>query len=454
MNFIFYFLVLIGFVDSFSFVNLSSDVPADTSVFALSHESMHREAKRVGAYIEISNPGYYYLISDINVPYDTPAVDNIPIIKISSSNVILNLNRHVITHNKGKNLVGIQIEKSLTNIKINGDGAVNKIIGTGLLIKGGNESIDIEDLTLSNIEGNPARILKTNIVNFFRINVLSCSNLSGDISGLYFEGCKNIRISDAEILTCKSRNYEVSGVFLNKCSTGSIVNSRSVQHEGKNCNGYKSLNTEYFLFNQARSLNNNSYLGHVAGFYLENAISNRVINCSSIGEQGMDGNCYGVACVNGNSNIVEGCSLRSSILTTFNNNLFSAGIYLKGSERYTLVDNNSIISNSGGLGTGHGIFLDGVQFCTISNNRILYNRGQKNGFGIKDNSLKSKNFFYSNLAHGNGVPEKCIINNYDICPSPYEERSKFPSEIGLLSDFSSVDAKNSFKNYEFIEEKK
>lgn len=393
------------------------------NLFCIEQTIRNYELSSTGTYtgINITNSGRYFLEESLK---PNPTNDHVSCIKISTNDVIVDLNSYAIIHVKsggGKSFKAIEIDEGLSSITIK-NGSLESIDGLGIKINDNCKSIIISNIRITGCTtGITATNLNSSLFEKLVITDIINTHSLEDAYGIHVATSNNCKFLDIFIQILQSEN---NGYGFN------ISNSISV-----------------FLFDckaKQISAKNNSY-----GIFLDQSSKYAVLeNCTCAYNTSENGNCYGFYSYNGTGGHYKDClSLGNSSANIIGKE--SAGFYFEN-ENNTNLSKSTSKSNSGQ--TSHGIHLVNSNYCVFDGNEIFCNRGLENGYGIKDDAPSSLNLYIKNLAYANqDSTTNRKVNNYYVKLSPNDSLAKFPVLTAFLNDYKPILKETSLYNIEVIE---
>ena len=414
--------MLLSFVGSIS-ANLQIPVLPNYYSNIISDGSLNATVAAGGAMYTITNSGRYFVSSNLEVD---PTNSQVAVIKISASNVLINLNAVTIyqkSSNAATGLMGIEVDTNVSNVYV-----------TNGLISGLNVADSTEQNAGVVIGSGASHIIFENVM------VLGCTSNTAEVSGYLLNSCNNVKLIDCE----SSGHTNTKSVATN--STGIV-------------NGFKMSGCYSCLLENCRANRNSSTDQHSYGFRLEASRYNKLRNCTAF-NQTSNSNDSGDLAVGfysngGQSNWFENCAAIGNVGGT-NAGSIGAGFVLgdgtAGNEKFSTVTGCRAEGNSGGTGDGYGISVaSGVSFCEIRENTLIGNTGTNSGYGLRDQNVQaSTNVIYiKNFAYANGKNDGTVVNNYSVSPAP---SGTFQSKQGNYNNYSLLDASlTSYYNVEIIE---
>ena len=299
---------------------------------------------------EIQFPGTY-MISDSVV---TGNFDTNYFIKISSSNVVLELNGQQFIYDSSYNRKyprsrsnpkhGIYIAPGLKNITIK-NGTFIGFPGAGIKVAG-NASETISGMTL--------------------IDMHTKDNLAGiDIE----------YTSDLSLKSCSSsKNNDINDSFGISVDNSSAVNIKECMSSSNSSEldsyGIIVKNSRDVLIEKTSSSSNTSTSGDTFGIHTENCSGTRIIECESSNNISFKGNSYGIS--------------------------FKDSLASFAGENKVLYNSSSIQDKN-----SYGIYLNNTTSTKIESNRV-----DSHNYGFFDTEIESKNLFIKNIAYENDTGYK------------------------------------------------
>lgn len=350
----------------------------------------------------ISNSGRYYLSN--NIAANSSVVTGVPIIKITASNIVLDLNQATITK-YGANTyvnVGIEIASNLSNITIQ-NGKIADISGIGIKINTGVTNLVLQDLIISGCYSGVQTVDTANCYSIL-IQNLQCINATGGVGyGIYLHSCHNVLIKNTNC------NYNTGttprGFILTTCKSAVLENCQA------NCN-----------------INSNSG-GTVYGILLTGTSSTLfssacvVRNCTANYNQATfatgANQAYGFAL----ATYATGCFFSNCLATgqacaSTNSAAYCAGFYFDATVKRSIIENSYSYDQNTAYGA-YGIYLGdgnsaGPTNCIIRNCQLYDNTGSTLSFGLKDFATQSTTLLAHNVVSGNG---KINPNTSNMAPT-------------------------------------
>lgn len=416
-------LILISSVYFFDFIISKPDITIPISSTIIAAQTF-----------EITKPGYYILLA--NVFINKNRTD--PLIKISSSDVIIDFNSYGIinyTNNLNSNFDGIIINENYENISIL-NGYINNINGTGIIIKPNSKNIFIKNLFLANCKSLAIKADNISNLQIKQIEILNMND-TNKATGIEINNSKEIFISKTKINSITA-NQLTNGLSLINCKNGKLklikINNQSADESyGINLTNCNNFFLDKISINNINSINKNaiglfintsnnitienSKLFNITtindkaiGISLENSNNNYLKNNQAFNNKSfLNGEVYGFRSLNGLANSFFECaSFNNSTDLKSTENILVAGMALEGLEQNSIISKCKIFNNISEKGKTFGIKLGSkddnnlVTNCKVAENLIDLNFGFLEQYGIKDFSEASTNIFLKNQATGQG----------------------------------------------------
>ena len=338
-----------------------------------------------GAMYTINAPGRYYIASDLGI---APSNSQVAAIKITASNVFLDMNEATIyqrTGNSQTGLMGIEVDSSIANVTI---------------LNGKINGLNVSDSTEQNagvVIGSSA-----NNITIEDVVVFGCTSATNEVAGFLLNSCNNISLINCSannntntLATATSDNGTVSGFKLSSSADCILQNCYANRNASTDQNGY--------------------------GFKLTSSTYNKILNCTALNQISTSNDsgdsAVGFYSTDGTGNSFNGCESIGNVGSSSAVASNGIGFYLAGTEKYSSIINCAAIGNgcaaTNTSGVGYGIWMpSGVTYCEIRNNRLLSNYGYANSYGIYDDTATTiANLYVNNFAHGN-VNNAGTVNNY------------------------------------------
>lgn len=437
-----------------------------------------------GTYLghNLTESGRYFLEEAI-IP--NPTLDNMACIRISVSDVIVDLSSYPIKHIKsggGENFNCIEVEEGLSNITIK-NGSINAFDGTGIKIKQNCYGVTISNVNIRGCGNTGISIEKSDNVTLDNVNIthtFGTNSLATDGSiAAKMNSCKSFFVKDSEFSNSKSTDKACIGMLLTNCSSFIFSNCIFNNNSGVEGFGVKATNCKSNTFKQCILEQNNGTTGGANGIYLEESNNNyfedckaqsnksnsnlasgfkleissqnKFLNCEASEQVSTTTSAVGFHSNNSKGNYFKYCTSRSNTSGSGASSM-GCGFYLGGTEKYARILESETCVNCGSGNTGCGIFLDGAQYCVVKACNLYFNNGSTNGYGIRDSATSSTNLYMKNIAYGNqDSTTNKKINNYYSKLSPDDNTSKFPVVQVFLNDFKQASKATNIDNIEILE---
>jgi hypothetical protein len=395
-------------------LDLKSTITPSFYTSAIHLSDLDTSVASSGAMITIRASGRYYLSGDLPL---NPTNNTVTGIKISASNVILNLNSATIyqqTGNSATGLIGIEVASSLYNIQIF-NGKIAGLNNTGLKINSSAHNIRIYDLIISD-----------------------CSSSTAEVMGVYLDTCNNVTFEN-----CESSNHS-------NTKAGATDDTGTV-------NGFKLSSCNNCLLRSCLAIKNSSASQNSYGFRLIASKYNRILDCHAINQittSATSGElAAGFSAITGTGNFFDNCDAVGNTGGTHAGSIgagFILGDGTASNEKYTVIINCRASSNDGGTGIGYGVNLtSGTSLCRVVENRANNNTGTASGYGFIDQNTTSTTIYTNNFAYGNGKSDGSVINNYSVAPAP---SGTLQIKQGNYNSFVALEAsKTGYYNVEIIQ---
>ncbi len=400
--------------DAIGEVDLKSTITPSFYTSAIHLSDLNTAVSSSGAMITIRASGRYYLSGDLPL---NPTNNTVTGIKISASNVVLNLNAATIyqqTGNSSTGLIGIEVASSLYNVHVF-NGKISGLNNTGLKVNSSAHNIHIHDLIISD-----------------------CSSATAEVFGVYLDTCNDIRFEN-----CISSNHSntkagasddtgtANGFKLNSCNDCVLRGCSAVRNSSvsQNSYGFRLIASKYNCFFDCHAFN-------------------QISTSATSGELAV-----GFSAITGTGNLFDTCEAVGNTGGTHAGSIGSGFILGDGTasnEKYSVITHCRVSSNDGGTGIGYGINLtSGTSLCRVTDNRVNSNTGVTSGYGIIDQNTTSTTIFTNNFAYGNGKSDASVINNYSVSPAP---SGTLQIKQGNYNSFAALDAsKTGYYNIEIIQ---
>lgn len=241
----------------------------------------------------ISEQGRYYLREDMHI---SPANTDVTCLKITSSNVIVDLRGYTIMGNTttGAGMIGIEVASNLSNIQIV-NGTISAMNGTGIKVNTGCNDVQLHNIKIDNCTLVGITMNTCTDIHLYKLIVTRCDGSHASASdgavGLRLATCKRVRISGSHF----DGNWNAS--------TGDAM-------------GVYVSNSTHCEFVDCSALSNKAGTdpGDAAyGFRIASSSSGAVFKgCVSGHNTSQDGPAYGYSIDASNSVMMECCSAHSN----------------------------------------------------------------------------------------------------------------------------------------------
>ncbi len=400
----------------------------------------------------ISNSGRYYLANDIFITTSAPAATP-TIIQITASNVVLNLNSHIITKTSGTATGAIAIEigtssSAVSNVTIF-NGYINSIDSTGIKINKSCDNIFINAVKVNNCSlgltatGNAGAINNVEIRDSTFTNCTASSTT--DAFGAKLDTCKNVIISRS-FFNNNSQTGTVTGngLWLTGCTDCYVTQCGASSNSGPTAYGFRIDGTsKSCLFDECTAEANSSTTGECCGFSIDSSNANKFVNCRASTNTAAT-NSYGFRITSANYNtFLQSNAINQTVSSTGNAFGFRTatgtgtkfynclsmgntggstagsstsaratlgslgiGFELGSSSVCETIEQCKAIANNGGSGAGIGISVDGSSSSkhTVFSNEIYVNTGTFASYGYRDfTATQTTTFLAKNVSAGQGL---------------------------------------------------
>lgn len=313
----------------------------------------------------INSSGYYSIAASMAA---NPTSNDDSILRISASNVTVDLTKIVLSEVNGNafaGLTGISIDSNVSNVTIR-NGTIQNIIGNGISIGSGCSNIIVQNMVISVVTGTGI-IVNQNCSNIYfdTIQCVSCATRGIELAGTAGNTINDGLIQNCEFLSC-CRNSSVGDIplLLTQCNR-IIVNKCTINNSGNSSVGFSGVR-----------------LDTCANCDLQEI---KIISNSGLGFTGFDiiasGRCTFAHCIVRNNTAAAGQPLRG----------FHLRINGAGTTNCNMLNNCSVVNNTmtsnGSANTVVGFFLGAssqnniLQQCTAMGNATLGTvGGEVNGF--------------------------------------------------------------------------
>lgn len=346
----------------------------------------------------------------------TPTSNDDAIIKITASNVTIDLSQSILSQADNDftpGLDGIWIASNLKNITIK-NGAIRHISGTGICVNDGCSNITIQDCDIQSC--NEAGIIFNGDIEGTGISIglikkcILCTCTGADGGSAY--GIKFVSTNDVEITDCLVDYNDAGltssgfGIYLESCSNIDVDNCNVISSGGSPLTaGIAGINCEQCNFEAIKIKNNTVYdtttTGSACGFYFDGCNNMVCYLCTSAHAMnslptGLGS--FGALSQNSTNNTFANCCFDSNVGASL-----SAGVLLFNDSQTFITNctsrnNQTIIS-----GNAYGVYLYGItnDVCSVVNNSLLNNAGIAYGFDVIDDRPDSTSSIQNNYSFNN-----------------------------------------------------
>jgi hypothetical protein len=412
------------FTPQLNAVNTTAPIIVEDNVFIIEQSDLDQTAAASGAMFTISTSGYYYLTANLT---GTPTNNTVSVIRISSDNVILDLNNKTILRSggAGTGLILIEISSGQANITIKNGTLADSQIGIQLLAS---DNVTLKDLLItnsSNLGINSVTGTK-NVLTLERVSVNNGTGADGSSAqGAAIRNTNNLTISNCHFDDNIATSGTKGGIGLQLVTvvSGNISNTTANRNTAvggggsfgfylfavgscifKNCVATKNTGSggasgagfliglpgntsDGNIFDSCIANKNSpgataSIASAGAGFFLNTADRNTFLNCiaNENDAAGTTSSGIGFYVSIGNDNKFYNCLAQGNIAgTTAATNPGSsssagdsgsrgAGFYINNASR-CVFENCSALANYGRGGTAYGFAIEG----SSSSNHVILN---------------------------------------------------------------------------------
>lgn len=414
------------------FVSLPTPAYSKTTKY-ISQSSLSSSAANM---YTIQQSGKYYLNTNLEA---NPSSTDRSVIKITASNVVLDLSGMTITQvdsNTQAGLNAIDIASGVSNVTIM-NGFINKVTDVGVKVASSCNNIRLENVSINNCNGGGAQFNTVSNITLDNVTISNCngSGTSAPSSvavGLYLTSCNSITIKDCQIDRNQGTSRNSYNCQIASCTNGYVVNSSFSSASGNVGRGLLSTSSNGFVFENCNINYNTGSTGSGDGGNLTSCIAFTFNNCNFLGNNGVGcSGTYAETCTNlvfdgcnfnyqnssgtstalglyvngGAGNVIKNCTALSNTGAGVN----AFGITVSLSADGVIVD-NCICSNNTTTtsGVAYGIYMDSdVTNNTATNNILLNNVGASgNNFGFYDatgSGTGTTTMLGGNISFGHGA---------------------------------------------------
>lgn len=243
-----------------------------------------------GAMRTISQQGRYYFVEDLHI---SPSQTNVTCLKITTSNVILDLRGYTLMGNTttGAGMIGIEVASNLSNIKIL-NGTVSAMNGTGIKINTGCNDIQlrnvqVDNCTLVGITINTCADIHMNEVIVTRCDGSHASASDGAV-GLRLATCKRVRIANSHFDgNWHASTGDAAGVYASasmhcEFKDCSALSNKAGTNPGDAAYGFRIVSgSSGVCFKQCIAAHNISQDGPAYGYSIDASAGVELYSCSA-----------------------------------------------------------------------------------------------------------------------------------------------------------------------------
>lgn len=297
----------------------------------------------------------------------------------------------------------------------------------GLLINGCT-SVRLENCAAAANKGAHSygmRLVNTQACVMKDCAVAGNESTAGVCYGFSFEGCSGISMKDVFSGSLVSAIGSCAGINLYQSTGSDLINVLTKNHTadatGSDCYGFKCTLSNNNRFINCHAIAHKSTNSTAYGFYLYGCQSNSFLYCEAQGNNAStslkDG--YGFYASSGGGNAFNKCRGSGNKGGTSLSSI-AAGFALRNGESYSGIT-ECIASGSSTVGEAYGIMLGHtgdtgtVSYCTVDDNKLLYNIGSKK-YGYRDFAPYTTTVFTRNVSYGHGpttpsISEQLTLSN-------------------------------------------
>lgn len=352
----------------------------------------------------LQQPGRYFLDTPLEA---SPSVNDARVLKITSSNVVLDLNGMTISqaHSSTQTgLNGIDIASNVSNITIM-NGFINNLSDAGINVASGCSGIKIVNVAVNNCDGGGIQFDTVTNIYLENVDTTNCdgsgtSAPSNRATGLFLTGCTDFTFKNCNFSYNVGSGRNGRGVAISSCSNGFFLNCNFSSNSGLFASGGSITSCNALNFENCKFNNNSSSAGTAYGLVLTScnatiiknsdfsynrgtgdatyglifATSTRgslVENCTANYNTGNSTSVDGIRVQGGNGDIIRDCKCIGNNGTGVNTN----GIAASSSTTGLTIENCICAKNTATTsGQAYGIhFSSGVTNCVVKNNILLAN---------------------------------------------------------------------------------
>jgi hypothetical protein len=379
-------------------------------------------ADTINTTIIINTPGEYTLGNSIE--FD-PETSNVPLFSITTNDVKLNLNGHIINQkstNTQPGIDAISVSTGLRNVAIT-NGNIKTFSGNGIRVLDACQGLNINNLNIISCHASGIYLDGTATgINMCRIqlcNIATCTGAGGNAAyGLRMTKVTNMGALNLSVGYSNAALVAAGyGVYMENCVECYFLVGTTYNCGGIGCSaGYAAVGCDTCTFEQVTSHNHtaNDLVGTrtVAGYFLESSTNITFDLCHASQNTSLlsvGSSAFGILAQNGNNNVI-----RNVVAQANRAGGQAAGIKLVNESKALITDSICKKNETTATTFAHGLLLSGTanDLCQVKNNSLLNNLGiGSTGFGIKDERTNSTSSFIGNYAFSNGTNYSISYNN-------------------------------------------
>ncbi len=277
----------------------------------LGQRDINNKIPAYGVMKTLSTPGRYYLTESILM---SPINSNVTCLKITSSNVVLDLRGHSITGTtmQGAGMCAIEVESMLSNVTIC-NGTINAINGNAIKTGISCNNVTIRDMVVNNCTDVGINFSCTDSI-IERVKIFSCNNfLISSAAGLYLNGAHRVKIRDCQFDNNWSFANHSYGIYIGLSSYVELLRCSSNQNAGGsglvayNAYGFYASSSNNLTFKDCESFGTATSTGTAYGFCLEYCNSALLESCVANRNSASGAPVYGFRIDNSNRCLLKDC---------------------------------------------------------------------------------------------------------------------------------------------------
>ena len=333
----------------------------------------------------LTRPGRYYISGDIAV---SPTNNNVTAIRITASDVLLDLNRATISQTSSSTatgLIGIELGTSSTSVAniIIQNGSVDSFSGTGISINSGCANLILRDLIVSRTASTGIYATNSNTIYLNNIKAISGFNTSSECLGLWLISCNNIAVQNSNF---DNNNGTVSEGIVIRTSNQCVFENCTASNNGASENlagtGVFIVGSTNCWFQSCQASYNKGFINGIGFNVISSSANLRFTNCSTY----------------------------SQTASTHASDDLAAGFYFDETTKYSIIedcysyDNGNTTTKKGyGIYFGSATQALGPLKCIVRNCQIYNNIGATTSYGFYDAAAASSTILAHNVVSGNGA---------------------------------------------------